>query len=727
MPGTQVEPRPENLPVHVPGMPQRKRESEALPAKLLRAARRNSAVSVPASLLPGAWTAAEILHFGGLVPEVAVTGGAVAGTVAVWLFAPHKWTGKDGEPRWPEVWYARSTAACFSGWLTAAAFLGPVSAAGPELAGSLAVLCAAWGVPWYRHKRVRGRKEREKLQGEWERWWAYWGPQLGYPSSRVIGVSDDGITVRLRLQLWAGHQTVAGLRSAVPGIESALQDFAAHGGVGIREVKGNKSQADLSFKRTNPLAELVAWDEPSAPKSVLDPWYPGLTETGRRRAMTQLGSLFTLGMKGTGKSTLLLLRILSLCGCLDAAPVLIDLKGGRSARPVLETGAADYVITELAEAEMALMMGEAELLARMEGAYDGHEQLAPDESTPALFFHADEVHRLSSVTRGSARAAASLAAIATTGRSANVLEDILTQYGSLESSVRTEETRMNLDLRFVFRMPRADMASFAIKEYAQLDVSRLEGAGECYAGDSPETDPEVLRVVNITHDAFRELAPARIARRGPKKDLKLWCGGQPCPAGGTWQEWWDSRWSRLPEAFREISVQYREWAEENGLDGETEGAEVTQPPAPATAAPELVRRHLAPLPPLEPGDEDEDGATAAARIAAETAGDDIAPVPAAAARVGEIRAANQARFWDLIAGAGPGGIRTADAIEQSGVSSTWAYDALGRVADRGAVTRVRQGSYAPVSGRHPGAEWAAVRAGDEALGGDARRYLQSVG
>lgn len=722
MPGTQLEPRRENLPVRVPGTPQPRRESEALPARLLRSARRNSAVSVPACLPLPCWSAAEILHWAGTVPEVAVTGGAVAGTVAVWLFAPHKWTGKDGEPRKPEVWYARATAACFSGWLTAAAFLGPVSAAGPGLAGSLAVLCAAWGVPWYRHHRVRGRKEREKMQGQWERWWAYWAPHWNLGGSRVIRAEDDGVTVRLRIQLWAGHQTEATLRGAVSLIESALQDFAAAGGVSVLAVKGNKSQADVSLKRLNPLAEAVEWNEKFAPKSVRDPWCPGVTEGGRTRPMSQLGSMFVLGETGSGKSTMLLTRLLSLCGCPDALSVLIDLKGGRSARPVLETGAADYVAVTLAEAEMALMLAEAEIQARNEGAYDGGEQLTPTPLTPAMFFHVDETHKVSGVAKGSKRAADSMSTIATTGRSAAVFEDAVNQYGSLEASVRYEETRMNLFLRFVFRMARAEMASFAINEYGQLDVSKLEGPGECFASEKGKTDLEKMRGTNMSHEAFRALAPARIAARGRKPALKLWCGSQPCPAGGTWQQWWDSRWGRLPGAFREISVQYREWAQE---DGDPEEASAS--PAPAGAAAPLARPRLAPLPPVEDGEDDEDGAAASARIEAETAGDDIAPVPGAPGRVGEIRAANQARFFALLAAAPPEGIRTADLIARSDVSSTWAYDALGRLAERGAVTRLRQGVHAPVCGRNPGAEWVAVRAGDDALAGNARRYLQSVG
>jgi hypothetical protein len=723
VPGTDLEPRGDRLPVHVPGMPPRRRESEALPARALRSARRNSAVSVPASLPVPVWTAAEILHWAGTTPEVAVAGAAAAGTVAVWLFAPHKWTGKDGEPRKPEVWYARCTAACFSGWLTAAAFLGPVSSAGPELAGSLAVLCAAWAVPWYRHHRVRGMRDRAKVRQEWEGWWAYWAPHWNLGGSRVIGAEDNGVTVRIRIQLWAGHQTEATLRGSVSLIESALQDFAAAGGVSVFPVKGNKSQVDVSLKRLNPLVEAVEWDENLAPGSVLDPWYPGVTETGRRRAMTQMGSMFTLGETGSGKSTLLLARLLSLCGCPDSASVLIDLKGGRSARPVLETGAADYVVTTLAEAEMTLMLAEAEIQARNEGAYDGGEQLTPTPLTPAMFFHADETHKLSGIAKGSKRAADSMSTIATTGRSAAVYEDAVTQYGSLEASVRYEETRMNLLLRFVFRMARAEMASFAINEYGRLNVSELEEPGECFASEKGKTDPEKMRGVNISHEAFRALAPARITARGPKPALKLWCGGQQCPAGGTWQEWWDSRWSRLPAAFRGISVQYQEWRDEFGEPEEAPaapGVAASSAPAPAP------RPHLASLPPAGE-DDDEDGAAAAARIAAETDGDDIAPVPGAEVRAAAITAANRARFFSLLAAAPPDGARTAELIGQSGVSNGWAYDTLGRLAERGAAAQPARGLFAPVPGRDAAAEYAAMKAGDGALAGKAERRLASVG
>ena len=707
MPGGAVEKRPDHLPVPVPGVAVRKRESEALIPRAFRSARRNRHVTVPLAVPLAAWPAGELLHACALGPEALAAGAVAAG--ATWIFAPHKWLGKDGDPRWPEVWYARATALAASGWLTAAAFLGATPGSGGLVLGPLLVAgAAAWGIPWYLHKRPRGQKKRHRDLAQWQGFWDHYAAHWNLGGAHVTEIDDNGTVLRWRVRLWAGHQTLADLKAAVPKIESALQGMADAGMVSVRGVKGNPSLGDVIIRRANPLREAVEWDESIAPQSVLDPWYPGRTESGRWRPVRQLGGMFTLGETGSGKSTLLLARVLSLCGCPDAFEILIDLKGGRSARPVLEAGAADWVITTRAEAELAYLLGEAEILARAEGAYDGNEQLTPTPSTPALFFHVDETHKFSSVSKGTKQAADSMSTVATTGRSSSVHEDVITQYGSLEASVRTEETRMNLGLRFVFRMPRADMASFAIREWANLDVSKLDGPGECYAQDEAETDPERMRGVFISHDAFRELAPARIARRGPKPALKLWCGNQPCPAGGTWQEFLDSRWGRLPEVFREISPQYRAWAAEHG-EPEGEDASVSVP-APAAA-----------VPAAPPGADS--GAVVAAAIAAETSGPDLAPTAAAQALAAGGREGRRTAFCDTLAA---GRTSPAALVKASGLPRSTVMDYLRRLRDRGAVTQPEEGVYVPVPGRDVHAELGAVKAGDAALKASAEHRLRLV-
>ena len=148
-------------------------------------------------------------------------------------------------------------------------------------------------------------------------------------------------------------------------------------------------------------------------------------------------------------------------------------------------------------------------------------------------------------------------------------------------------------------------------------------------------------------------------------------------------------------------------------------------PAPRVApAPGLSRPRMAPAPPL-PAREGEDGAAVAARIAAETAGPDLALAPAAG-RGDEIYRQSLDRFFELLAAAPPEGIRTADLIGQSGVSNGQAYKIRDRLAERGAVAQPGRGLLAPVPGRDAAAEYAALRAGDDALGRAAERRLQSV-
>jgi hypothetical protein len=705
--GTDVEQRSRNLPALVPGMPARKRESEALPAKMLRGARRNRAVSVPLSVPLPVWTAAEVIHAYGLVPEVAMTGGVAAGAAAVWLFAPHKWD------RRAEVWYARATAACFSGWTVAAAFLGPVSGSGPGLAGSLAVLSAAWGVPWYRHYRVRGRKDRERLLREWQAWWDGHSHAWGAGGSRVIDVEDKPAQVRLRVQLLGGKQSLQTLRGSVHLMESAAR--VGHGMVRVAEVKGDASQAEVFVKQENPLQDIVAWDPALAPSSVHDPAFRGLSETGQKVMLPQRVSAFVNGRTDTGKSNSQQVRIAELSGCADARAFVIDLKQ-RNARPLLKSGAVDWVITDPDEAGAALRMLCAEIAARSREWDTGTEQALADERTPALFALIDETRLLTSEAAGKPGAlrADDLATVASTGRAVEVYTEVATQYGSLAESVGTEQTRMNLPLRVCFAVESPGHGVFALGEGGG-DASKLEGKGEYLMKLGPKARMEKVRAPHMPHSLLEQVI-ADNGRRGRKPRLILFCGNELSGIGGlTWQEWYDRRHLRVNETFRGISPQYQAAAEEFGEPGEA--------PAPAAAEIPLTRRHLAPAAPAD-GDS---GAVVSARIAAETAGPDLGSSPEARARGAEIYARSEETFFELIAAAPPEGIRMADLIERSGVSNGQAYKIRDRLAERGAVSQPQRGCVAPVPGRDAAAEYAAVRAGNDALGRKAARYLQSVG
>lgn len=716
MTGTDIEPRPGGLPVHVPGMPQPKRESEALPARWLRAARRRSDLSVPAAVPPAVWTAAEIMHANGLGPEAAAASIAVGGVV--WWLAPHKWTGKNGEPRRPEVWYARLTAVAFPWWATTAAFLGPVSGDGAPLAGSLAVLSGAWGYFWWKHHRVRGMKDRERLLRQWQAFWAGHSYAWGVGGSRVTDAEEKHSQVRLRVQLVPGRQSFHNVKGALHLIESALQDFGGAGMVRAEVVKGNPSQVDVFLKRENPLRDIVEWDPSRAPSSVHDDAFRGLSETGEPVMVPQRVSAFINGKTRSGKSNYEQVRIAELSGCADARAFVIDLKQ-RNARPLLKSGAVDWVITDPDEAGAALRMLRAEIAARSREWDTGEEQGLATPFVPALFALIDETNPLTSEMAGAGAAARArdLAAVASQGAGVEVYAEVSTQYGGLAESVQTEQTRSNLPLRVCFAVESSDHGAFTLGD-SRGDASKLEEKGEYLMKLGPKARPEKVRAPHMPHPLLEQVI-ADNGRRVRKPRLGLFCGNEPSGIGGlTWQEWFDRRHLRISPSFRGISPQYAEAVEQFGEPGT----------AAASVPGETARLHAAAAPPAE---EDRDGAAVSARIAAETAGGDVVPSAAAAARASEIWAQSQERFFGQLAGAPPEGIRTAELIEESGVSNGWAYKTLGQLAERGAVTQPGRGRYAPVSGRDVKAEAAALRAGTEALGRDARRiaarHLQSVG
>lgn|GEM_PF-1453342 len=696
MPGTEVEPRPDHAPVHVPGMPQPRRQSEALPARIIRAARRRRDISVPVAVPAVAWTAAEIMHANGTGSDAAYAGAAL--TAAVWWFAPHKWTRKDGTPRMPEVWYARLSAVAGCGWLSAASLLGPVSGAGPGLAGSLAVLSGAWGYFWWQHHRVRGTKDRERLLAGWQAWWAAHAPAWGVGGSRVIAAEEKPSQVRLRVQLVPGRQSFHSVKDAVHLIESALQGHSDIGMVRVEPVKGNPSQADVFMKRENPLREVIEWDPSLAPRSVHEDAVLGMSETGELVRVPQRTNAFVNGKTRSGKSNHLALRVVQLSGCPDSRQIVIDLKK-RSARPLLKSAAVDWVITDLDEARACLRMLCAEIAARARDWDTGQEQALADPRTPAIHVLIDEANPLTSVTAGDSECARLLAIGASQGSGLEEYFEVYTQYGALEESVRTEQTRMNLPLRACYAVEHADHGSYALGD-ARSDASRLEEKGEFLMKLGPRARPEKLRAPHVPHSLLERVC-AENARTVKRPRLLLFCGGEPSGFGSlTWQEWWDRRHLRTDPAFRPVSPQYAAAVEMFGDPGETEHGPGY---APAAAVP----------PPA--GGQDEDGAAVAARIAAETEGDDIAPAPGAAARASAGKAARRKAFCDALAAAGPAGISRRELIEASGMSPSWVSDTLSRLADRGAVTRVDDGVWRPVPGRSVHAELGAVAEGDAAL------------
>jgi hypothetical protein len=691
MPGNAIERRPGRLPVAVPGVPVRRRQSEALPARALRSARRNRHVTVPAAVPAAAWTAAEIMHAFGMAGYWGIAGLVLTGSV--WYFSRRKWD------RDPEVWYARLSVLALWLWLWYAAALG-VSL--PALA-ALLTLAGVWGVPWYRHKRPRDRRRRQRDLARWQAWWDHHAAHWSLGGSTVTEAEDKRAQVRLRVQLWAGRHTTATVRAAVPQVESALDGVSDIGMVRVQPVPGHPSQVDLFLKRDNPLREVIEWDQSLAPASVHGDAVLGMDETGEWGTAPMRVSAFVTGKTRSGKGNHLLLRAAQLSGCPDGRQVVIDLKQ-RAARELLRSAALEYVITSRDEARAYLAMLCAEIRARAREADTGEEQLHATEMTPAIHTLVDEANPLTSVTAGDSECARLLGIGASQGSGLEVYYEVYTQYGALDESVRTEQVRGNLPLRVCYATESGEHGQYALGDGYRFatgaDTSKLEEKGEFLMKLGPKAKPERLRAPHMPFSLFRQIASAN-AERLRRKPLMLYCGSEQSPVPGqTWQQWWDRRFLRIDPAFRRDSPQYAAAAEEFGT------------PQPAAAHAPASRPAAAPAPEAGPA-----GAEVAAAIAAETAGPDLEPAPAAAARAAGGAAARKQAFCDALAAAS-GGTSPAELIQASGMPRSTVMDHLRRLTERGAVTQPEKGVYLPVPGRSVHAELGAVAAGDDALLGD---------
>lgn len=700
MPGAEVERRPvPPLPVPVRRVP------ESLPAKMALGVLRRPHLSVPLAVPPGLWAVAEAAHVIGPVACGPVSTVAVLGSAWIWAEAPRRYPDppgvRPGDLRWwqSRAWWARASCAAGCGWVSLAAWTGPAGPSAPVLGVMLLAGSTAWGARYWhrkrprREKRRRGRQAREEARqlADWDTWWQLHAAAWGASGSRVVNVTHDGVTVILRVRLVGGRQVPRTLQQNERLIESALEGLVDAGMVRVAGVPGSPHLADVYVKQADPLGEFIEWEEGLAPSSVHDPFPEGRMESGKWRMTRQRVSSFIVGTTGSGKTNGQLSRIACLSRCPDARTVVIDLKGGRSGRPVLRAAAAEYVITTLPEARGYLLMVAAEIEFRaMNAGLDGEEQLEATEQDPAIMTLIDEVNGVASQTNGDASCRRSLARIASQGRGVECWVDAAAQIGTLEESVGERQVRSNMDRRVSYRTAEPREGAYALGEDTRVDTSKLAPVGTFLAKLGPDSPQEKIRGILMTREKFAAVAWSRLE----DPPLGLYCGSEQCPVPGyrTWQEWWSRRWERLPEAFRGDSPQYRQWAESQPQPESREPQEDTPAPQPAPAPqappPATVAAPAGPPPPGAP----EHVRRAAFTVAAQAcAGTVVTPAQLAAA---------------------------------SGMGRTWVQQRLRYLVTAGAATQAGRGEYVMAPGADIASALAAEKAGEDDalaafLGGEA--------
>ena len=172
--------------------------------------------------------------------ETATAG--VGALLAVHLKAPHKWD------RPIERWYARASAGAAGAWLTAVSLTG---LNWPE-AGALGAGALAWGVPFWWHKRPRG-KRLQGIVAIWDEWWRHYAPSWSLAGSEVVAVATHGVIDTLRIQLVPGRQSLRDVEQMLPLLESALRGHVAPRMTRAEADPKDPSQILVHLKRKNPL------------------------------------------------------------------------------------------------------------------------------------------------------------------------------------------------------------------------------------------------------------------------------------------------------------------------------------------------------------------------------------------------------------------------------------------------------------------------------------------
>ncbi len=266
----------------------------------------------------------------------------------------------------------------------------------------------------------------------------------------------------------------------------------------------------------------------------------------------------------------------SITGCPDAAlPWIIDLKGGRSARPWRR--ASGWTAITIEEARLVLRCAVAELRARALGDYSGEEQNVPTPDVPALFVVVDEAHGVLSSMSGDAACQRDASTIASEGGAVNVYLIVLTQYGALHESAAPSRSAATCPAGCASPSPTWPRAV----RPPRLHQTRREPAGE---QGRVLLAPRPGRLVGAAPRPAHAAPPLReiAARNGALDPPPLRRFAQE------WQETFDTRDERLPGAFRrsqEADVINIDTPEQAAARIETELADVPDVPAPPQPLP----------------------------------------------------------------------------------------------------------------------------------------------
>lgn len=467
-------------------------------------------------------------HYAGDV-DLAATAGALGALATIWTKDQHFWLRV----------YLTSVTVVTLAWIIYAEHASPFTATAITAAAAATLFFGVLYQVFVRVDRRDKRKTAERLNalmaksaatGDWEAMFACHGCK----NVRVVRTEETraGYTKICRLPR-DGSVTYRTVRLLVEKFETAL-DLDA-GCVRFERTSGAEFAVHVVTK--NVLAETVPFpfDPNEDPISINGPLPIGLSELGDIvEILWREIHLLLSGTTGAGKSTMLGVLLAQLTRCDDTIIWMIDLKGGRTAKPWLRpwiTGSdpratcpvIDWVATTLDEVEIMLHCLTKVIDYRSAAGED--EKVVPSPQQPQIIVICDESAVVfGNNVPGGPRRAQLLENITGRGRSEavgvglSVLRSTVTMIGS-------GDAKSLFKLRLAMGVSGAADARLALDDSElAAGVAALKYPGTLYM-QQDSARPIPTKSYRIDFDRIPEIAAAHTPwRPGLERDLELYLG-----------------------------------------------------------------------------------------------------------------------------------------------------------------------------------------------------------
>lgn len=340
---------------------------------------------------------ASLLHHNADIDGVAAAI-AIAASGSIWVRDQHFWT---------QVYLTVTTVVSLA-WVLFAEHVSPFTVRSlTAFAGAALVLGILYPLFAFIDRREKRKVDERHLRKKAERGdWAAMFASLGV---RDVGkVSEEatraGSTLTFRLPN-TGKATFSHVAGLDYKIETVLD--LPPGSVQFRKSKVSAALFHVDLITRDVLAEDVPLPDDFAQRSVNDPFSTGMDVFGDDiEVLLREVATMVAAPRGSGKSNLLSVLIAMLARCVDVVIWVIDLKGGRFARPWLtpwfegrtERPVLDWVATNPDEAQ--LMLNAASAAIDYRSSTGEGEKVVPSAMQPAIFLIVDEGASLTGLRAG---------------------------------------------------------------------------------------------------------------------------------------------------------------------------------------------------------------------------------------------------------------------------------------------------------------------------------------